>query len=443
MSIQRFLLSALAAVWLMVAVPGYAADQLRWVTSWAASAHGPYPVGNATAMPDQSFAFPTPERGGNDQTFRMIVRPDIWGNQARIRLSNAFGTKAVTFDDIHVGLQTTGADILPGTNRPLSFAGKPAVTVAPGQFAWSDPVTLPFVKASNDRMLTGRKLVVSFHVVGETGPMTWHAKALTTSYLSVPGGGAHGKETTETNFPYSTTAWFFLDALDMTARPDTTSIVAFGDSITDGTASTLNGDDRWSDDFARRLHAAAGNRFAVVNEGIGGNQVIGPAQYTPAAPFSGGPSALSRLDRDVTSLSNVGAVIWLEGINDLGTAGASVDAIAEGYRQGVEHLRAKIPGVKIYVATLTSSLHSTNAAPGTPEVDQKRRALNQFFRTPDLFDGLFDFNAATLDPDTGELKAEYQPNSTTGGHGDKLHPNRAGYAAMARAINLKPFVGSE
>lgn len=443
MSIQRFLLSALAAVWLIVAVPGYAADQLRWVTSWAASAHGPYPVGNATAMPDQSFALPAPERGGNDQTFRMIVRPDIWGNQARIRLSNAFGTKAVTFDDIHVGLQTTGADILPGTNRPLSFAGKPAVTVAPGQFAWSDPVTLPFVKGSNDRMLTGRKLVVSFHVVGETGPMTWHAKALTTSYLGVPGGGAHGKETTETNFPYSTTAWFFVDALDMTAPPGTTSIVAFGDSITDGTASTLNGDDRWPDDFARRLHAAAGNRFAVVNEGIGGNQVIGPAQYTPAAPFSGGPSALSRLDRDVTSLSNVGAVIWLEGINDLGTAGASVDAIAEGYRQGVKRLRAKIPGVKIYIATLTSSLHSTNAAPGTPEVDQKRRALNQFFRTPGLFDALFDFDSATLDPATGELKAEFQPNSTTGAPGDKLHPNRAGYAAMARAINLKPFVGGE
>jgi lysophospholipase L1-like esterase len=81
--------------------------------------------------------------------------------------------------------------------------------------------------------------------------------------------------------------------------------------------------------------------------------------------------------------------------------------------------------------------------PAPPEVDQKRLALNQFFRTPGLFDGLFDFDAATLDPATGELKAEYQPNSTTGGPGDKLHPNRAGYAAMASAINLKPFVGHE
>ena len=161
MPMQRFLLSVLPAVWLLAAGPGYAADQVRWVTSWAASAQGPYPAGNATAMPDQSFAFPAPERGGNDQTFRMIVRPDIWGNQARIRLSNAFGTKAVTFDNTYIGLQTTGADILPDTNRPLSFAGKPAVTVAPGQFAWSDPVTLTFVKASTDRMLTGRKLVVS------------------------------------------------------------------------------------------------------------------------------------------------------------------------------------------------------------------------------------------------------------------------------------------
>jgi lysophospholipase L1-like esterase len=225
----------------------------------------------------------------------------------------------------------------------------------------------------------------------------------------------------------------------MTAAPETRTVVAFGDSITDGTASTLNGDDRWPDVFARRLHAAVGNGWAVVNAGIGGNQVIGPAEYSAAQPISGGPSALSRIDRDVTSLPGVAAVIWFEGINDFGTGGATVEVVEAGYRQGVAQLRAKLPNVKIYAATVTSALTSTSATHGTPEVDAKRQALNAFFVSSRLFDGVIDFAAATTDPATGALKAVYQPNSTTGGPGDRLHPNRAGYAAMGRAIDLRLF----
>ena len=114
---------------------------------------GPYPVGNPSAQPDQSFAFPSPPDGARDQTLRMVVRPDIWGKQARLRLSNAFGTKPVTFDGVHVGLQLGGPAVVKGSSRPVSFAGKPSVTVAPGASVWSDPVTLAFVKNPADPML--------------------------------------------------------------------------------------------------------------------------------------------------------------------------------------------------------------------------------------------------------------------------------------------------
>src|SRR5215468_11320615 len=145
--------------------------------------------------------------------------------------------------------------------------------------------------------------------------MTWHAKALTTSYVTAAGAGSKGKSDDEAAFPYSTASWFFLDAVEMMAPADSFAIVAFGDSITDGTASTMNGDDRWPDVLSRRLHARFPNRVAVVNAGIGGNQIAGPATHGPLKPFPGGPAAVDRLDRDVLDLSGVAAMIWLEGIN--------------------------------------------------------------------------------------------------------------------------------
>lgn len=419
--------------------PAHAAPA-NFVVAWAASAQGPYPVGNATAQPEMRFAFPDPAKGATDQSFRLIVRPDIWGKQARIRLSNAFGTKPVTFDAVHIGLQQSGSAILPGTNRPVTFGAKATVTIAPGQSAVSDPVTLPFVASPEDKMLIGRRLAVSFHIAGDSGPMTWHAKALTTSYISPPNSGTKTAEETEQAFPYSSTSWYFLDAVDMSAPAGTKAIVAFGDSITDGTASTINGDDRWPDVFARRMHTLYGNRYSVVNAGIGGGMVIGPADYA-ANPFSGGPSATDRLERDVTSLSGVGAVIWLEGINDFGNAGATPEAVENGVRDIVKRLRAKIPGVRIVMATLTSSLHSTNGGYGAPAIEEKRRAYNQFIRTSGIFDGVVDFDAATFDAKTAELKAEFQPNSSVGGPGDRLHPNRAGYQAMGLAIDPKAIAG--
>ena len=433
-------LTLILAVLFVPWLPASEAGAQQWVASWTGSAHGPYPVGNPTAQPELKYAFPAADVGARNQTFRMIVRPDVWGPQTRIRLSNVFGTKPITFNDAYVGLQESGAAIMKGTNQPVLFGGQKSVTVQPGQSAVSDAVALPFVQTPPSPLLRGRKLAVSFHVMGESGPMTWHAKALQTSYVSPPGSGPKGQEEGESAFPFSTTSWYFLDEVDMNVPKKAEVIVAFGDSITDGTASTINGDDRWPDVLSRRLHAAYGDDFVIVNEGIGGNQVVGPTEYTPAKPRAGGPSAVSRLDRDIASLPGVSAVIWLEGINDFG-ADATAEAVMEGYTKGVGYLRQKMPGVRIYVATLTTALNSAIATHGRAEVDAKRKKLNEFFRTSKLFDGVIDFDAATLDPATGEVKAEFQPNSSTGGPGDKLHPNRAGYAAMGNTIDLSMITG--
>ena len=412
----------------------------KWVVSWTGSAHGPYPVGNPSAQPDQRFAFPSAQAGANDQTFRLIVRPDIWGRQARLRLTNMFGTKVVTFDGVFVGLQMGGPGLVKGTNRAVTFGGKDTVSVAPGSSVWSDPVVLTFMRNSAAAEFAGRKLAVSFHVNGESGPMTWHAKALTTSYVTAPGAGSRGKSDDELAFPYSTSAWLFLDAVEMMVPAGSFAIVAFGDSITDGTASTMNGDDRWPDVLSRRLHAIHGNRVAVVNAGIGGNQITGPAEYSPQKPFPGGPSAKQRIDRDVLDLSGVSAMIWLEGINDFSKNGnAALETVQDGMKDVVGRIRARRPNIRIIGATVVSALGSSSAAHGFPEQDQKRKALNDFIRTSGLFDGVIDFDKATFDPQSGGLKPEFVPESTTGGPGDKLHPNRAGYLAMGMAIDLDLF----
>jgi lysophospholipase L1-like esterase len=314
------------------------------------------------------------------------------------------------------------------------------VTVPAGASVWSDPVALPFVHDTAAAELIGRKLAVSFHVAGESGPMTWHAKALQTSYVSPPGSGSKGASEDEAAFPYSTASWFFLDAVEMMAPAESFAVVAFGDSITDGTASTMNGDDRWPDVLSRRLHAIYGNRVVVVNAGIGGNQVAGPAQYGAQKPFPGGPSAQMRIDRDVIELSGISAVIWLEGINDFSRNGnASVQTVINGMREVVGRIHAERPEIRVFGATVLTALGASNAAHGFPEQDQRRRALNNFIRRSGLFDAVVDFDRVTYDAESGGLKPEFIPESTTGGPGDKLHPNRAGYLAMGMAIDLDLF----
>ena len=429
---------SLISIAFALAFGGHAHASQQWVTSWIGSVQGPYPVGNPSAQPHMEFAIPTPGNGVEDQTLRMIVRPDVWGGKARIRLSNAYGDRPVTFDHVFMGLQLGSAEIVKGTNQALKFNGKNKITVEAGQSAWSDPVALPFVNPSKPTLLAGRKLAVSFHVPSASGAMTWHAKALQTSYLSAPNAGASSADEHETSFPYATSSWFFLDAVDMMVPSTTRAIVCFGDSITDGTASVMNADDRWPDFLSRRLHAKFGEQFVVLNAGIGGNQVAGPEEYSATKPFLGGPSSGMRLKRDVLDLSGVKGIIWLEGINDFSKNGnASAEKVIEEYTHGIHAL--KKASIKVFGAAVTTALGSTSAAHGFVEQDEKRKKLNEFIRTTPLLDGVVDFDPVTLEPSTGGMKQQFIPESTSGGNGDKLHPNRTGYHALANSIDLGIF----
>jgi lysophospholipase L1-like esterase len=229
-----------------------------------------------------------------------------------------------------------------------------------------------------------------------------------------------------------------MDKIDMDAPQGTQLVVALGDSITDGTSSTINGDDRWPDVVARRLQATYGDNVVLVNEGIGGNQIVGPAHYDPANPASGGPSALERLDRDVIGLSGVTAVIWHEGTNDV-SAGTSAAAIEAGIVTVVQRLRAAIPGVRIVGTTITSEVGAAGNG-GTPASAAERIELNQYIKSSGLFDDVVDFYAVTTDPATGAMKAQFIPNTSIGGAGDHVHPNRAGYLTMGNAVNIGVLV---
>ncbi len=419
-------------------------DDAKWVASWTAAMQGPAPSGVPAALPDQSMALPNWE--AFNQTFRMIIRPDLWSGTARLRFSNAFGDRPVILGSVRVAIHAGAGALIPGTSVQVKFNGDEHCTLKTGTELLSDPFDLPFVEAHDSPNLIGRKLAVSFHVHGPSGPLTWHAKAMTTSYISPPGSGALSDHESDAAFPFSTTAWYFLDGLDVTSVDKTTVIAALGDSITDGTFSTLNGDDRWSDRLSRRLHAAYGSLVSVVNVGIGGNQVIGPSTYPPT--FNGGPSALDRLERDVLSRAGITHVIWVEGINDLGqafapegTLPATADAVISGIKAGVNRMRQA--GIKVIVGTLPPSLNATREIYGTEDTDIRRRNINSFIRSSEIFDAVVDFEAATMDPKTGAFREIFQPDSTIGGPADRLHPNRAGYIAMGDAIDLKLFEPSE
>lgn len=410
----------------------------RWVTVWAASVQGPYPVGNPLAQPDLRFALPDPDAGAVDQTFRLIVRPGQWGPSFRLRLSNVFGLAPVTFDAVQAGLQASAAAVQAGSGMRVTFAGQPAVTIPPGAMLWSDPVAVPDAVLARAQ---GRNLAVSLSVAGASGPMTWHAKALTTSYITDRGTGCHAAREDEAPFANATTSWFFLDAVDMLMPQDAVAIVAIGDSLTEGTHSTLNGHDRWTDALARRLEAVAPGRFAVVNAGIGGNQVRGPATYSAAAPFRGGPSAIARVDRDALSLSGVGALVWMEGINDFSrNGGAGFAEVRDAMAAAVERIRRHWPSLTLIGGTVPSCLGSSNEHHGFPEEDETRRALNAWLVAGRIFDAVVDFDAAVTDPATGRMREAFVPDGL-GGKGDGLHPNRAGYLAMANAFDLDRLVG--
>jgi lysophospholipase L1-like esterase len=403
----------------------------KWVASWSASTTA-FGVGSPVAQPDLQFPLPNATTDGVvDQTIRMVVKPDLWSDTIRLRFSNVFGDRAVTFGGVTVGLQSFAGNAQERTITRVTFGRQRSVTIPAGQEVWSDPVDLDWVDGPDDIAVVGHNLLVSVAVSGKSGAISWHGKAVTTNYLTPPGSGDHTRDIDDAAYPYTSTSWYFLNAVDVMAASNTVVVCAFGDSITDGTASTINGNDRWSNDLSRRLHKAYGNLVSVVNQGIGGNTVIRPGASEPA---------VQRLDRDVLGLSGLTHVVWLEGIND--TPAWTPDMIIPGYQDVVARLHAA--GVKVIGATITSALNPTLTDPDriAPNVleDEYRKELNQFIRTSGLFDAVADMDAATVNPATGALQPAFLPPSSIGGTVlDWLHPNRAGYQAMANSIDLAIF----
>jgi lysophospholipase L1-like esterase len=455
-SSAHFLAAALALA--TFAAPSIAANAQQqgqeWVASWATAPATffqyvppvpPAPPGPPTTFapaniqPDLEFPFPDANTAGaTDQTFRSIVKPDLWGSTMRFRFSNVFGSQPATFSAVTVGLQEYSGNVVDGTLTPVTFGGNKSVTIPAGYEIWSDGITLPWVQGADDPSVQGRNLAVSYAVEGDSGPMTYHSSAFTTSYITAPGSGDHTGDLDVFAFEYTTTSWFFLDAVDVMAPSGTVVVCAFGDSITDGTHSTLNGNDRWMDVLSRRLHDAYGYKVSIVNEAIAGNRVVNPA--TPNS--TSGPAAVDRLDRDVLGLSGLTHVIWLEGINDIG-AGHTTDSIIAGYQNVVGRLHAQ--GIKVYAGTLTSALgiSGVDAGDNGPGHDASRMVVNAYIRGSGLFDGVEDFDAATLDPSTGNMRTEFLPNSTfTQLPWDYLHPNHAGYIAMSEVVDIQPFAPS-
>jgi lysophospholipase L1-like esterase len=398
----------------------------HWVTVWSSSAQGAYPIGSTIAQPDLSAAVPDAGLGLVNQSFRMLLKPGLWSTRLRLRLSNRFGNRPLQLRSMSLGLHLGGGALVPGTRVPW-----PDQCVAAGASTWTPAIEWPMLPAMPQLML-GRSLAFSAWVDGASGPITWHAKAMATSYLASPGDRRAAGSDSELGLPHTTTSTFFVDALDAWLPTSVCALAGLGDSLTDGTATTLNGHDRWTDVLQRELWAAGRQDIAVINAGIGGNQVCGPAPE--AGPWRGGPAAVERLEADVLTLSGVRSVLWLEGINDFSDNGqAQATTVIAATANAVQRLRAQ--GVRVIGATVPSALGSSRPGHGSALQDAHRRAFNAEVRRGVLFDDFVDLDHALTDPVTGALKAVFNGDSTLGDRGDGIHPNRAGHAAMARCIS--------
>jgi lysophospholipase L1-like esterase len=393
---------------LTAATAGCGQDDEGWVGTWSASPHEP-----DLHIPGLA------NTGFNNQTLRQIVHTSAGGQEVRVRLST-FGANGLTIGAAHIALHGSEAVTVPGSDRTLTFGGSPTITIPPGALVVSDPVALD-VPALGD-------LAVSIFVPGVTGPATWHFESRQTSYLSPA-----GDFTASAVMPVVATpvAWFWLAGVEVTASKQTGAVVAFGDSITDGSQSTLDTNNRWTDDLARRLATQPGNsKMGVLNQGIAGGRMLHD---------SVGPNGLSRFDRDVLSQTGVTHVIVQMGNNDIFTLNPSeevtVDQIIQGHQQLIERAHAK--GLKIYGCTLTPV--EGFLVPGTPfpvfsaAGEIKRQAVNAWIRTSGLYDAVFDFDQVLRDPNSpSRISALYD----SGDHG---HPTDAGYNALAAIIDLKLF----
>lgn len=402
----------------------------HWVGTWGTAPAGP-PLAGAL----QTF---------NDQTLRLIVHTSIGGTQVRIRVSNELGTAPLRIGAAQVALRRSGADVVPASSRVLTFSGSASIVIPPGAPALSDPVALD-VPALSD-------LAVSLYLSGETTAETIHGSAFQTNYVSLPGNFV-GAETLPTQ--RTITSWPFLTEVDVHS-PGGGAIVALGDSITDGSVTTLDANNRWPDLLSQRLRttrepiAPSGSgrvrpavaqrgvdtRLGIVNRGIGGNRLLRDPGNQPLF----GKAALARFDRDVLASAGVEYLLVLIGINDIGHPGSgsapaseavTAQEVIAGYRQLIA--RAHVKGIPVFGATLTPFEGTVFPGYYTPEKEQVRQAVNAWIRGSDEFDAVIDFERALRDPDhpTRMLPAFDS--------GDHLHPNDLGMQAMANAIPLELF----
>jgi lysophospholipase L1-like esterase len=369
----------------------------RWVGTWAAAPQLTEPANRP------------PEPGLADATLRQVVHVSLGGRRLRVRFSNAFGSKPLSLLSAHVAGSVGGSAIKPGGGKPLTFGGRNSVTIPVGAPLISDPVDFELAPLSD--------LAVTIRVKDPTGAITGHPGARCTSFLQ------RGDGVTAPDLPAAarTPHWYYLCSVDVDAGDaDAAAVAVLGDSITDGRGSPTDGNGRWTDHLARRLHRAPGTAgVGVLNQGLGGNRVLNDGL---------GPGALARLDRDVLAQPGVRWLIVLEGINDLGTRSATARDLIGAYEQIV--VRAHARGIKVYGATLMPCEGSFYFTPG---LEAARREINAWIRESGRFDAVIDFDAATRDPQKPSRL------SAAADGGDHLHPGPEGYRIMAVAVDLKLF----
>ena len=403
---------ALAAALFFSVASLRAADKGNWIGTWAAS---PQPVWNADFLAPINFP-----RNLWNQTIRQIARVSLGGSQVRVVLSNEYGTQPLVIGAASIGLSDGGAAIKAGSDRVLTFSGNKSFTIPPGALVISDPAELSVAPLTS--------VAVSLFLPKVTPTSTMHWDGRQTAYIVA------GDKTGEAEIKPDSKieSRLFLSEILVDAPADARAIVTFGDSITDGDGSTLDANHRWPDLLAERLQAAGGEPVAILNEGISGARVLTDRM---------GVNALARFDEDVLSHQRADTVILMMGINDIGwpdsvldpsAAAPSAEDIIDGYEQLIA--RAHDHGMRIIGATLTPF---DAAFKGTPlegyysaDKEAKRVAVNEWIRTSGAFDGVIDFDAVVRDParPTRILPAYDK--------GDNLHPNDAGYKAMAESIDL-------
>ncbi len=388
-----------------------------WIATWSASPHEVW-------APDFLAPMKAP-RNLWAQTVRQIASVSIGGKRVRVVLSNEFGAWPVKIDAAHVALSDKGSAIVAGSGKSLTFGGKSSIVIPPGAPVISDPIDLSVAPLSS--------VVVSFFLPDVTPVTTFHWDASQTTYVVA------GNKTGETDFKADATftARVLVSEIMVDAPANARAIVMFGDSITDGNNSTADTNRRWPDVLARRLVEAGGPPVAVLNQGISGARILTDRM---------GVNALARFDRDVLRHRYADTVVLMMGINDIGWPGSilephspapSPEDIIAGYQQLIA--RAHLHNMRIIGATLTPFEDTFKGSPLSgyynAAKEQKRQAVNKWIRDSGAFDGVIDFDAVVRDPARPTfIQAAFDS-------GDHLHPNDAGYKAMADSIDLKLLTG--